>query len=180
MKTKIVLAFQGSGKSFLTKNLPELHCKDMDFKYYRGKPNWEQEYIKTLQTNMEMGIYDFIFCNISEDIMRLLKNAGIEFYVVTPLWHDDAEREGRRFQKIKSILFGRYVLRKEQTPDNVKWLNRIKRHFDEWTAFSFFTKYVPEDHIIPLTGEKDTLYDALYDSIKALVLKRVSNQFPGN
>lgn len=128
----IILAFQGAGKTTYAKthdNAVDLDTKDFDTRV----ADWEKAYVDNLVDADVLN--DYVFGNISKEVMAELDNRGINFKVFAPIRETVATKED---EDLKALLLGRYVVRKEQTPQNLKWLNRIKKHYDEWTDKSFF------------------------------------------
>ncbi len=130
---KIILGFQGSGKSWFIENHPEYDCADMDFKYYPHTEDWIKSYVDDIEKNLPEK--DLIFCNISKELMQELCDRGIDFYVFAP----DSSSED--YEDIKALIIGRCILRKTQTAGNIGWIEKVKAHFDEWCSPDFFKKY---------------------------------------
>lgn len=154
--SRIILAFQGTGKTYFCNNETEKQCKDLDFKEFVHCPGWIKDYVDELERCQDR--YDIIFCNISKDLMDELSARDIPFTVVTPIWYTNRGQDDD-YRTLKEIIFGRFVLRKEQTPSNVRWLEKIKANFDNWTNFNMFKPYIDDGiaDIIPMTVEKNSL-----------------------
>lgn len=149
----IILGFQGTGKTTYVKKHD--NASDLDYKYFDTKSDgWEKAYVDRLLD--EDITKDYVFGNISKEVMAELNSRQINFKVFAPMHGDTLTRDD---ENLKALLLGRYVVRKEQTPQNLKWLNRMKRHYDEWTSESFF-KY---QYAIPvkMTMTVNTIADLL-------------------
>ena len=128
----IILGFQGTGKTTYVKTHSQ--AADLDFKGFDTKaPGWEKAYVDALLEAQKDHFY--VFGNIAEPVMQELDDRGVMFVAFAPLHGDALTRED---EDIKALCLGRYVLRKEQNDRNVKWLEKIKRHYDEWTNWKFF------------------------------------------
>lgn len=146
----IVLAFQGTGKTYFCEKIAYtlgFQCKDQDFKSFEHTDGWIERYVDELEND---STNDIIFCNICKELMEELTKRKIAFYVITPLWYS-ARGQEEDFLTLKEILFGRYVLRKSQTPQNVCWLEKVKRNFDDWTNYSLFEEFVEYITFLPMT-----------------------------
>lgn len=133
MKKKIVLAFQGLGKTYTTENYPELKAVDIDFKDFPHNDGWEEQYVNTLIEKSADFETQIVFGNISKQVISLLLEKRIDFWIITPI-NDDSDE----YISVKERLIGRYVLRKTQKPSNVQWLEKMKHSFDIWTHPDFF------------------------------------------
>ncbi len=145
----IILAFQGTGKTTYAQSHD--NAFDLDFKFFDTKADgWEKTYVDQLEA--EQSIYKYVLGNIAEPVMRELDNRGIPFTVFSPVHGNEMNKTD---QDVKALMLGRYVLRKEQNERNVKWLEKIKRHYDEWTAMDSF--FYSTCSIEEVTLEKNTV-----------------------
>ena len=167
---RIVLGFQGCGKTYLSERSEEkygLTCRDMDFKYFDHHTDWVKDYVDEV---LEQDGYDIVFCNISRELINELLSRDISFTVVAPM---QDRCSGAEYQAIKEMLFGRYVLRKTQTPQNVGWIEKLKANFDSWTDYEFFKECEDNDNVLllPLTPQYNTMESVLMPDIWCLNLK---------
>ena len=132
MNKKVILAFQGTGKTYFCSKNPEYI--DLDFKEFPHVDGWLEDYVETLKSHIQDDNIKGIFCNISKELMDKLTEEQIPFTVFAPLTNSED------YEDVKALLLGRMVLRKTQTPQNVGWIEKIKAHFDEWCDPDFFGK----------------------------------------
>ncbi len=143
----IILAFQGTGKTTYANTHKD--AIDLDFKKFDTKSdNWEKAYVDQLIAQDT----EYVLGNIAEPVMRELDDRGIPFTVFSPVHGNEMNKTD---QDVKALMLGRYVLRKEQNERNVKWLEKIKRHYDEWTAMDSF--FFPNCSIEEVTLERNTV-----------------------
>ena len=133
----IILGFQGCGKTSAAEVYPDKFI-DNDFKTYVHDDGWIQRYVDDVIMLEEKGTKT-VLCNISKELMDELVTRGISFRIFAPVWD---KKQTEEFLDLKAMMFGRYVLRKEQTAKNVWWIEKIKRHYDEWTDMEFFKPYL--------------------------------------
>lgn len=141
----IILATQGLGKSYAASILDGV--KDIDIMNFRGDPeSYADALIKASDDdNIALG-------NISAEIMSELNKRGEKFLIFAPVFSKDfTKEEAENYMLLKEIIFGRLVLRKTQNERNVAWLEKVKRNFDSWCDIDFFTKYVSQTEIRPMT-----------------------------
>lgn len=133
----IILCTQGLGKTYTSKIMEDVF--DVDVKDYKNKENWLNEYTDALISLDKDN--SFVLGNISEDIMNSLKEKGAEYFLFSPVSSEDA------YLTCKALLFGRYILRKDQTPYNLPWINKMKENFDHYCDISFLSKYADKEHL---------------------------------
>ena len=104
MKTLIISAFPGCGKTYLFKNQEELLFRvyeerrhfsflDSDSSKFEKQDGWEKEYVDSIQR--VVGTVDFIFISQQQGVLKELKTRGIPFIVVAPdnaEWTNEKER----------------------------------------------------------------------------------------
>ena len=138
---KIVLAFQGTGKTYFCSR--HEGCVDHDFKLYPHKDGWLDEYISKIKEYLDDPEIKYVFCNISRELMTALSDENILFTAFAPINTEDG------YEDVKHLLLGRMVDRKVQTPSNVGWIEKIKAHFDEWCEPEFFG--YPGCNVVPVS-----------------------------
>lgn len=152
---KICMVFQGLGKTYVKTHEDELgiHVEDFDFKKFdHSNPEWFTDYTKELSKLYSDNSINYIFCNISADLIKFCTDSGFQYTIISPVF--DKESNTDEYRRIKEILFGRYVLRKTQTEKNVHWIEHMKMNFDHWTCKSFFEDLDCLHHVIPVQSSK--------------------------
>lgn len=153
MNTMIISAFPACGKTYLFENQDELlfnylgnkvkftflDSESSKFEKYNG---WEKKYVDYIEKNI--GLYDFIFISMHEEVLSELQNRDIPFVTVAPDSMEYASNAERRRQLIKQQWFGRFVLRdNSHIKDFSSWIEMMSQNYDEWTAADHLTKYNP-------------------------------------
>lgn len=90
MRTRIISAFPGTGKSVYHRAHPEttLDSDSSLFSWVETKegkirnPEWPANYIKHIQENI--GKYEFIFVSTHKEVREALLNACLFFYLIYP------------------------------------------------------------------------------------------------
>lgn len=127
---KIILCTQGTGKTSATS--PIANIADIDVKYYdKDDPNWIELYVSDLIEATTKN--DYVLGNITCEVMKELEKREIPYSVFVPFKNI---LDNREYQLSKQILFGRYILRKTQSPHNSNWIEKLKRHFDDYCDWS--------------------------------------------
>lgn len=142
MKTIIVSAFPGCGKTYLYANQDKYGYKiiDSDSSKFEKYDGWEKEYVDYISSNI--GKYDFIFVSKHPVVLNELNNRKIPFVMVSPD-NSDALSEKER-QLIKQQWFGRFILRdNSHIKDFDRWIKRQIEHYDERTSYKHLTLYNP-------------------------------------
>ena len=131
IKTKIISAFPGTGKSYYHNKHKEttLDSDSSNFSWIKDEngnntsirnPNFPQNYIEHIKENI--GKYEFIFVSSHKEVREALLNNCIFFYLVYP---DD-----RR----KDEFIERYINR----GNNEKFIQLISDNWDEWMKEIWF------------------------------------------
>lgn len=147
-KTLIVSAFPGCGKTYLYENQEHLTFKnekftfqDSDSSHYEKHENWAKEYVNDLKKLL--GTVDFIFVSQHEILLAELEAQHIPFVVVAPD-NSKSELSDKQRQLIKQQWFGRFILRdNSHIKDFDKWLNCLKKNYDDWTSSDNLKKHHP-------------------------------------
>jgi hypothetical protein len=115
MRTRIISAFPGTGKSFYHKNHAETTL-DSDSSFFswvetvQGKvrnPQWPENYIKYIKENI--GKYEFIFVSTHKEVREALLDSCIFFYLIYPdegrkdLYLDRFKRRGSSHEFIELL-----------------------------------------------------------------------------
>lgn len=186
VKTMIVSAYAGCGKTWLTENnlkfprwmkQEQLHltCLDIDSSGYDKKnPLWVKRYVSDIWN--AIGEYDFIFVSLRKEVRKELNERDIPFVTVAPDNTDFGTARDRELTKQQ--WFGRFLLRdNSHIVDFPKWLKSLIDGYDEtmsldnltaYGAVSFFllkyNQYL-SDIIVDLFQKKE--YYDIYDAAKA-------------
>ncbi len=154
MKTMIISAFAGCGKTYLfneqdwimfntVTERKHFSFLDSDSSKFEKEPNWVEKYIEHIKS--KIGTVDFIFVANHDCVLQALKESGMPFVVVTPdnsPWLSEKER-----QLIKQQWFGRFVLRDNSHISNFsEWLEHLKDRYDVKTSLEHVEKYNPVSH----------------------------------
>lgn len=109
MKTIIVSAFPGCGKTYLYRNQEKFGYKILDSEStkFSKHDGLEKEYIDYIASNI--GRYDFIFVSKHPVVLQELKNRKISFIMVSP--DNSRNLSEKERQLIKQPWFGRFILR---------------------------------------------------------------------
>jgi len=109
MRTRIISAFPGTGKSFYYKNHAETTL-DSDSSFFswvetvQGKvrnPQWPENYIKYIKENI--GKYEFIFVSTHKEVREALLDSCIFFYLIYP---DELDKSWDQW--LKELSFYKY------------------------------------------------------------------------
>lgn len=158
MKTMIVSAFPGCGKTYLYRNQEKYGYKILDsestkFSKYDG---WEKEYVDYIVSNI--GKYDFILIAKYPIVLQELNNREIPFVMVSP--DNSSNLSNKERQLIKQQWFGRFVLRDNSHIENFdEWIKRQIEYYDERTSYEHLTLYHPTKVI--LLKENEYLSDKI-------------------
>ena len=123
MRTKIISAFPGCGKSYFFKQNP-LICLDSDSSNFswtyspsdlkERNPLFPQNYIDHIKENI--GKYEYIFISSHEEVREALLNECIFFYLVYPSY------------EMKDLFIKRYI---ERGSDEA-FVNLLDRNWHDW------------------------------------------------
>ena len=153
LKTVIVSAFPGCGKTYMVRNRDQFSiklygtkriciCKDSDSSKYPSTPDRYQKYVDSIE--QDIGDYDIIFISQQDKLRQELSKRGIPFIAVGPdqsPWLSEKER-----MLIKQQWFGRLFLRdNSHIYDLDGWVSSLKEHWDEWTSFDHYAAYGAKD-----------------------------------
>ena len=169
MKTLIISAFPGCGKTYLVRNQEELLFRvyeerkhfsflDSDSSKFEKKDGWEKEYVDSIER--VIGTVDFIFISQQEGVLKELKTRGIPFVVIAP---DNAEwTEEKERALTKQQWFGRFLLKDNSHMRNFdSWLKKLVTHYDKQTTVEQLTQFDPVSFF--LLKENQYLSDIMED-----------------
>lgn len=154
MKTLVVSAFPGCGKSFMTENNKKnqyifydkdngyLSCDD-DFKIYAN------EIISLI------GKVDFLLISQYPEVLNTLYQKRVPYIIVAP--NNSSYLSSNMRKIIKQQWFGRFYLRE----NNIDWIKLLRNNYDEWTSISHLQSMKPNRII--LLDSCEYLNDILYD-----------------
>lgn len=165
MKTMIISAFPGCGKTYIYENQSKYNYKimDSDSSKFEKHDGWEFEYVEHIINNI--GKYDFIFVAQYPNVLKLLSINNIPFIVVAP---DNSKNLSiKERQLIKQQWFGRFLLRNNSHIKNLeKWLKELNDNYELWTSYDHLTMYKPSELVLLKEDEY------LSDKIEELYLKK--------
>lgn len=147
MNTLIISAFPGCGKTYIYNNQDKFGYKvmDSDSSTFAKHENWEEEYVKHIESNL--GKYDFIFIAQYPKVLELLYRDNVPFVVVAPDNRKELSEEERML--IKQQWFGRFILRdNSHIKDLNRWLELLKNNYDSWTSVESLSKNHPDEIIL--------------------------------
>jgi hypothetical protein len=131
MRTRIIAAFPGTGKSFYHKKHPETTL-DPDSSLFswvetsEGKirnPEWPENYINHIQENI--GKYEFIFVSTHKEVREALLDACIFFYLIYP----DGD--------MKEKYLGRF----RERGSSSEFVKLLDKSWDQWLKELSFCEY---------------------------------------
>lgn len=145
METIIVSCFPGCGKTFLYKNnIFSLKILDLDSSEYTEQDNWPQNYFEEIIS--QSNKFEMILISQHEEILKLLHQNDINFFVVAPNNYEFLSPRKRTL--IKQQWFGRFLLRDNSHIINTiglnKWFHILLVNYDKWTSLEHLTKYKPQ------------------------------------
>ena len=99
MKTVIVAAFPGMGKTYMSKVGGGKKCLDLDSSRYHwiwkdGKqtaeenPDFIRDYLAAIAKELEDQVYDAVFISSHDEVRKALKAANIKYFLVFPYYGD--------------------------------------------------------------------------------------------
>lgn len=145
MKTVIISAFPGCGKTYLAENQKNLDytIADIDSYKFAHEVQWVCKYIDYVLSNI--GKYDFILITQQDEVLMELKKRDITFVTVAP--DNSLSLSVKERQLIKQQWFGRFILRNNSHITNLNlWLEKLEKNYDNWTNPDFFEYYKPLYH----------------------------------
>ncbi len=137
MKTLIISAFPGCGKTYLSEHSENIdyYVIDIDSTKFKHSIHWEIKYIDYITKNV--GKYDFIFISQHDEVLLELKKRKIPFITVAPNNSELLSQKER--QLIKQQWFGRFILRNNSHIINIEaWLKKMIKNYDAWTNEYYF------------------------------------------
>lgn len=165
MKTMIISAFPGCGKTYIYENQSEYDYKimDSDSSKFEKHDGWELEYVEHIMDNI--GKYDFIFIAQYPNVLKLLNINNIPYIVVAP---DNSKNLSiKERQLIKQQWFGRFLLRNNSHIKNLeKWIKELNDNYELWTSYEHLTMHNPSELVLLKEDEY------LSDKIEELYLKK--------
>lgn len=158
MRTLIISAFPGCGKTYLTEHQKNLgyYIADIDsYKFKRGA-HWEKKYVDYIVNNI--GKYDFILISQQDEVLSELQRRNIPFITVAP--NNSTLISIKERQLIKQQWFGRFILRNNFHIINLKeWLEKLYKNYDAWTTPQHFKQYRPIKHFA--LKQDEYIYDII-------------------
>jgi hypothetical protein len=158
MKTKIISAFPGTGKSYYYKNnlKTTLDSDSSQFQWLNitkngsrdggnliPNPKFPQNYINHIKNNI--GKYEFIFVSSHNIVREALKNNCLYFYLLVPDIDD------------KDI----YIKRYKDRGDHPKFIDKISKNWEQW-----INECLEECHCNIITMYKHNNMSYISNSIK--------------
>ena len=131
MRTRIIAAFPGTGKSAYHKEYPETTL-DSDSSLFswieteQGKirnPEWPGNYIKHIQENI--GKFEFIFVSTHKEVREALLDSCLFFYLIYP---------GKRNKE-------QYLKRYESRGNTDEFVKLLDKNWDIWLKDLSFCEY---------------------------------------
>ncbi len=160
----IILTIQGAGKTYAAETIEKVN--DIDVADYRDKS--VDDYVCALamaEKAYEPSEKHYVLGNASVEVAEKLLEKGFEVSIYAPF----KESLGSDYEGMKERLFGRYVLRKEQTPKNVGWIEKMKKNFDIYCSMQTYSdlwdKYPYKLHFMHMTP----MYPYIGDCIKNIL-----------
>ncbi len=135
-KGVIVCGFFGIGKSSVNKYRPDISFYDLDAKFFKKQPGWENVYVECALALREK--YDIVSIKSADRVMDRLTDLGQEFYIVYPNRHakrDFMERAVRNNYPREWIhaFFSRWESYIEEIEDE-ETTNKIVLQNDEYLS----------------------------------------------
>lgn len=134
MRTRIISAFPGVGKTYFFENKKEYNCLDSDSSNFswiiennekKRNPDFPNNYITHIKQNI--GKYDFIFISSHKEIREALIENCIHFYLVYPDFLDAEEKE-------------RYMNIYKNRGNDEDFVKLISLNWEKWLKECFNTK----------------------------------------
>ena len=125
----IILTVQGAGKSYAASTRNDV-C---DVDRIRGKESLD-DYIKRLLAADKTSRY--VLGNLRHDIAKELDRRGERFMLFAPFKESMSEDE---YQEIKERIFGRLVLRKEQSARTCGYIEDFKKGYDTYNSEAYYS-----------------------------------------
>lgn len=140
MKTIIVSAFPGCGKTFLCNIFnDEQMCIDKD----NGDLTTEQQFKQYAQEIIDLvGRTKFLLISQYPEVLNILHKKGYKYIIVAPNNSSLISNTARRL--IKQQWFGRFLLRGNQTV----WLSKLLQNYDNWTSLEHLTSMSPSKIVL--------------------------------
>lgn len=161
LKTLIISAFPGCGKSFLAN-----HYKNSKYTFLdkdNGHLSCESEFKAYANEIMSLiGKFNFLLINQYPEVLNILHENEIPYIIVAP--NNSAYLSSRMRGIIKQQWFGRFFLRKNSN----EWIDILYRNYDKWTS-TYHLKSMKPNKII-LLGNCEYLSDILDDLEKFYTL----------
>lgn len=155
LKTLIISAFPGCGKSYLANTGNNSHIfidKDNGFlKTNQDFSTYAQEVIELI------GHADFIFINQYPEVLEILHSQGYKYIIIAPNNLPYLSSKARKL--IKQQWFGRFSLR----GNDEKWISILKQNYDQWTTLNHLESMHPSK--IVLLNENEYLTDIVDDLV---------------
>lgn len=154
LKTLIVSAFPGCGKSYMVKNNKD--CKKIYIDKDNGFLDCKHDFKKYANEVMDLiGKADFIFINQYPEVLKILYTNKLPFIVVAP--NNSSLSSLHTRELTKKQWFGRFYLRK----NNAIWMNLLFKNYDTWTSLRHLKSMNPCKII--LLEANEYLNDIIYE-----------------
>lgn len=161
LKTLIISAFPGCGKSFLAK-----YNKNSKLKFYdkdNGLLSSEYEFKAYANEIISLiGKFDFLLISQYPQVLDILYENGMPYIIVAP--NNSSYLSSNMRDMIKQQWFGRFYLRKNSND----WIDLLYRNYDTWTSLNHLKAMKPSKII--LLGNCEYLSDILDDLERFRVL----------
>lgn len=145
MKTLIVSAFPGCGKTYLYQHQADIgYCIiDVDSSKFKDNNCWEVHYVNYIENCI--GKFDFILVSQHDEVLLELKKRNLPFVTVAP--DNSLEISEKEKQLIKQQWFGRFVLRDNSHIIKLNvWLTKLNTNYDTWTNPEYLKQFSPLRH----------------------------------
>jgi len=126
MRTRIISAFLGTGKTYYHKKYPDTTL-DVDISIFMECTNaFPSNFIEYIRS--KIGKYEFIFVSTHKEVREILLDNCIFFYLIYPSPFDDNKKEF-------------YLERYRERGDPESFIKYIDENWTKWTKQCWFTEY---------------------------------------
>lgn len=146
MKTRLICAFPGTGKSYLAKQYP-WRMLDYDSSRFSWRtnsegvkernPDFPNNYIKHIKSLMEANRYEVIFVSSHSEVRQALKENGIFFTLVYPRLQDKSKYIKRYSDRGNTEDFIKSVSRNWRT-----WILTLQAEIDGCENIELQSDYI--------------------------------------
>lgn len=156
MKTLIVSAFPGCGKTYLSNMQLSVGGGSKFIDKDNGHIATAEDAEKYIQEIIALvGKYEIIFISQYPEVIKMLNLMGYKCVVVAPNNLPCISNKSRTL--IKQQWFGRFLLRGNRS----EWIEILKQNYEQWTDIEHLSSMNPEKII--LLNENEYLTDILVD-----------------